>query len=115
MQKRAWMTTFLFKKFLSFFNKLIPSGVSFNNRHLLILDGHGSHVTLEAIKHAKDFGLDMITLPSHTSHALQPLNVYCFKPFKISFLKVRDAIMSRNNHMELDKITLDRWVDQALE
>ncbi len=82
---------------------------------MLILDGHGSHVPLEAIKQAKEFGLDMITLPSHTSHALQPLNVYCFKPFKTSLKKVKDATMSRSNHMELDKITLIRWVDKALK
>jgi len=48
-------------------------------------NGHGNHVTLEAIEHAKDFGLNMITLPSHTSHVLQPLDVSCFKPFKITF------------------------------
>ncbi len=62
----------------------------------------------------KDFGLDMITLPSHTSYALQSLNVSCFKPFKIAFRKVKDIIMSKSNHMELDKIILTRWVDQAL-
>jgi hypothetical protein len=70
MQVKAWMTIFLFKKFLSFFKKLVPSGISQTNCHLLILDGHGSHVTLKAIEQAMDFGLDMITLPSHTSHAL---------------------------------------------
>jgi hypothetical protein len=67
MQKKPWIITLLFKKFLSFFNKSILSGLPFNNRHLLILNGHVNHVTLEAI----EFGLNMITLPSHTSHALQ--------------------------------------------
>jgi hypothetical protein len=38
--------------------------------HLLILDGHGNHVMLEALEHARDIGLDIITLSSHTSHAL---------------------------------------------
>jgi len=47
MQKRAWMTSFLFKEFLTFFKKYVPNGVT-----LVSLDGHGSHVTLEAIKHA---------------------------------------------------------------
>jgi len=55
----------------------------------------------------------MITLPSHTSHALQPLDVSCFKPFKITFRKVKDVAMSRSNHMEPNKITLARWVDQT--
>jgi hypothetical protein len=94
------MIFFLFKEFLFFFNKSILGGVSFSNWHLLILYGHGNHVTLEVIEQAEDFGLDMITLPSHTSHALQPLDVSCFKTFKTTFRKVRDTTMSRNNHME---------------
>jgi hypothetical protein len=57
----------------------------------------------------------MITLPSHTSHDLEPLDVSCFKPFKTTFKKVRNVAMSRNNCMELDKITLDGWVDKVLE
>ncbi len=105
------MTTFLFKKFMYFLNKSVPTGKSFNNQHSLLLDGHGSHVTLKARECAKIFGLDMITLPSHTSHALQALNVSCFKPFKATFKKVKDVTMSRSNHMELDKITLIGWVD----
>ncbi len=60
-------------------------------------------------------GLDMITLPSHTSHDLQPLNVFCFKPFKTTFRKVRYVTMSKNNPMELNKITLVGWVNKALE
>jgi hypothetical protein len=110
-KRKTWMITFLFKKFMYLFNKSIPTGMSFNNRHSLLLDGHGSHVTLKARECAKKFGLDMITLPSHTSHALQPLNVSCFKPFKTTFKKVKDVAMSRSNHMEPDKITLARWVD----
>jgi len=50
MQKNAWMTCFLFKEFLSFFIKLVLGGISQSNHHLLILNGHGSYVTLEAIK-----------------------------------------------------------------
>jgi hypothetical protein len=70
VQTKTWMTSFLFKEFLSFFKRLVVGGIFPNNRHLLALDGHGSHVGLEAIKHAQQFGVDMITLPSHTSHAL---------------------------------------------
>jgi hypothetical protein len=58
------------------------------------------------MKHAQEFRLNMIISPSHTSHALQTLNVFCFKPFKISFKKVKDVTMYRNNHMELNNITL---------
>jgi hypothetical protein len=49
MQTKAWMTSFLFKEILSFFAKLVPSEISQFNQHFLILNGHGSHVILEAI------------------------------------------------------------------
>jgi hypothetical protein len=76
---------------------------------------HGSHVTLEAIEQTKDFGLNMIILPSNTSHALQPLDVACFKPFKTIFKKERDTIMVRKNDIKVDKITLVGWVNKALD
>jgi hypothetical protein len=50
MQKKTWMTTFLFKELLSFFNKSNLGGMSLNNQHLLVIDGHDSHVTLEAME-----------------------------------------------------------------
>jgi hypothetical protein len=68
------MTSFFFKVFLSFFKKLVLGGISPNNRHLLALDGHDSHVTLEVIEQAQQFGLNMITLPSPPP---MPCNIYC--------------------------------------
>jgi hypothetical protein len=56
MQTKAWMTSFLFKEFLSFFKDYVQGGISQTNHHLLILDGHGSHVTLKAIEQAMAFG-----------------------------------------------------------
>jgi hypothetical protein len=48
----AQMTTYLFKEFLSFFKMLVLSGISLTNCHILILDGHGSHVILQTIEQA---------------------------------------------------------------
>ncbi len=75
---------------------------------------HGSHVTLEVIEQAKEFGLNMVTLPSYTSHAFQPLDVACFKPFKSAFGKEKDATMVNNNYCKPNKITLVALADQAL-
>jgi hypothetical protein len=44
----------------------------------------------------------MITLPLHISHAFQPLDVTCLKPFKTTFKGKRDNAMVRNNYNELD-------------
>jgi hypothetical protein len=106
---------FLFKEYLSFFKQFVIGGMCTTNRHLLVLDSHGSHVTLEVVKQAHEFGLDMITLLTHTSHALQSLDISCFKPFKTTFRRVRDVAMANKNYMELYTITLTKWVDQVLE
>ncbi len=41
---------FFIQNFWSFFKRLILGDIFPNNCHLLALDGHGSHVSLEAIK-----------------------------------------------------------------
>jgi hypothetical protein len=69
----------------------------------------------KAIKQAQEFELNMITLHAHTFHALQSLNVSCFKLFKTALKNVKDVIMARNNYMELNKIALVGFVDQALD
>jgi len=87
MQPKAWMTHILFKEWMKHFitNASKEYKVFPTSRHLLILDGHTSHVTLEVIRIAMLNGVDLLTFPSHTSHALQPLDVTCFKPFKVAF------------------------------
>ncbi len=90
---------FLFKKLSTFFKKYIPNGMFLSNWCLWVLDGHGSHGGLNVIEHAieheQEFGLDMSTLPSHTSHVLLPFNVSCFKPLKITF-KTQQSRMQLN-------------------
>ncbi len=82
--------------FLAYFIMFGP----LTNMHLLILDGHGSHVTFEAIEQAKEFGLNMITIHLHTSHAFQPLGVACFN---IS----RPFLKGKETHQCLIRITLN--------
>ncbi len=62
----------------------------------------------------QQFGLDIVTLSSHTYHALQPLDVNCFKLFKITFEK-KKKIMVRNNSCEPNKNTFANWVNKALD
>jgi hypothetical protein len=54
------------KNYLILYMKLVLSDISPSNCHLLTLDGHGSHIILQAIKLAQQCGLDMITLPTRS-------------------------------------------------
>jgi hypothetical protein len=45
---------------------------------LLLVDGHASHATREFITYAQDSHIQVYSLPPHTTHLLQPLDVGCF-------------------------------------
>lgn len=49
---------------------------------LLILDNHGSHISIGIINKARENGIVMLTLPPHCSHVLQPLDISVFSSFK---------------------------------
>lgn len=53
------MTGFLFSAWISHFVRALQNrgGISSTNRHLLILDGHNSHVSLEVVYKAKQNSL----------------------------------------------------------
>ena len=117
MQENGYMDAANFNKWMDYFLNYYESrgNLSLTKRMLLILDGHKSHVTLEVLQKAKAHGLDMVSLPSHTSHALQPLDISCFKPFKQSFRAYRDAWRRQNIGKKVGKQELAQWVSLGLQ
>src|ERR1700723_1894418 len=49
---------------------------------LLLLDGHGSHLTKEFAEYCDENRIILFAIPPHTSHFLQPLDIVLFQPFK---------------------------------
>ena len=93
MQEQAWMTPTLFShKILHFIRSLeSKDGISREKCHLLILDGHNLLVILQVVHKCMMVDLDVLTLPSHTSHRLQPLGISVFRTFKHYFRRYKDA------------------------
>jgi DDE superfamily endonuclease/Tc5 transposase DNA-binding domain len=58
---------------------------------LLVMDGHGSHITAKFIAHCMEHTIDLLILPPHTSHKLQPLDVAVFSPLKRALAAETDA------------------------
>ena len=83
MRKKTWMTRTLFNEWIN--HSLHHIGkiydISTENIYLLIMDGHNSHVTLDVAQTTQIIGLDLLTIPSHTSHGNQPLDVSIIKLF----------------------------------
>ena len=63
---------------------------------LLLLDGHSTHFTPEAIQASKKHGIEVIALPPHTTHQAQPLDVSFFKSLKSHWSNVCHEYMSEN-------------------
>ena len=89
--------------------------LSHTKRMFLILDGHKSHVSLENLLKAKIHGVDMVSLPSYTSHELHSLNISCFKPLKQSFRAYRDAWSKKNIRKKIGKKELAQWISLAFK
>ena len=63
---------------------------------LLIKDGHTSHTSIEVIELACANNVDLLCLPAHTTHILQPLDVGVFKSFKAHFSKTCHKHLATN-------------------
>jgi hypothetical protein len=58
-----------------------------NAPFLLIVDGHGSHETIEFLELARANNVVIFKLPAHTTHCLQPLDVGVFGPLQREWQK----------------------------
>jgi hypothetical protein len=74
---------------------------------LLILDGHGSHLTARFDQLCSQNGIIPICMPPHSSHLLQPLDIGCFAPLKRAYggLIQNKARLGANHIDKLDFIT----------
>lgn len=55
--------------------------------HLLIFDGHLTHLDLVTVENWVKENITIIKLPSHTTNVLQPLDKCCFRRLKLEWGK----------------------------
>jgi DDE superfamily endonuclease len=68
-------------KWLEHFNRQTEEKARGQNR-LLIMDGHGSHLTKEFMDFCFAHKIIPFLLPAHSTHLLQPLDIGVFQSFK---------------------------------
>ena len=62
---------------------------------LLILDGHGSHVTMDFIQYCDEKKILLAIYPPHSTHTLQPLDVVMFSLLAASYKAELAALIDR--------------------
>eukprot|EP00064_Thunnus_orientalis_P026252 superscaffoldBa00016011_g26746 len=92
--KSGWTNEETFVMFLEHF--IHHTDCSIDHLVLLILDNHESHISLKAVKTAKENGVVVLTLPPHTSHRLQPLDKTVYGPLRTYYNRAMDGWMRTN-------------------
>lgn len=88
----GWTDSKLFVKWLLHFVEITKA--SKDSPHILIVDGHNSHKSLDAVDLAREHGIIMITLPPHCTHKMQPLDRTFFKSLKANYNRAADNYMT---------------------
>lgn len=76
----GWMQEAEFLLFLEHFKKQVKPTI--DQKCLLLLDNHVSHVSIYALDFCKNNGIVLLSFPPHCTHRLQPLDRAVFGPFK---------------------------------
>jgi len=90
----GWMSCDNFVKVLEHIVK--HTNCSQENQIILTMDNHDSHIAWDSVTYAKDHGINIMTLPPHTSNKTQPLDLAVFGPFKSFFNKAADSWMLKH-------------------
>jgi hypothetical protein len=77
--KSGWITSEVFVQWLKHFTATVKP--SKNKNVLIVLDRHSTHTeNLEVIELARENGVLLISIPAHTTHQLQPLDISFLNP-----------------------------------
>lgn len=93
-KKKGWSNTEIFSEYIDHFIEYTKP--TKNDPVLLILDNHTSHMAVEIAEKCRNNHIIVLTLPPHTSHYAQPLDVGFMSPFKLKFGQEEKKWMVQN-------------------
>eukprot|EP01102_Stenamoeba_stenopodia_P023070 TRINITY_DN9821_c0_g1_i2.p1 TRINITY_DN9821_c0_g1~~TRINITY_DN9821_c0_g1_i2.p1 ORF type:complete len:118 (+),score=11.18 TRINITY_DN9821_c0_g1_i2:216-569(+) len=105
------MTDEIFLKWLRKFHKVVQR--NHNEKVLLIFDGHGSHLSLEATEFAHQHNIDLYCFPSHLTHLLQPLDISTFNILKRKLTSAVRECAVNDGAFELSKHNI-AWIIRTM-
>lgn len=84
----GWTNDSLGFEWLKYFDRRSREKLdSSNDYRLLILDGHGSHMTVRSFEYCIKHRILLAVFPPHSTHRLQPLDITMFRPFAMNYSK----------------------------
>lgn len=102
--KNGWINEDLFRVWLRHFVNF--TNVSKENPVLLIVDNHASHSSLNIYNFCRNNGVIMLSIPPHTSHRLQPLDLTFFGPLKKAYNMECELFMKSHAYQKITNTDL---------
>ncbi|XP_049944183.1 uncharacterized protein LOC126425255 [Schistocerca serialis cubense] len=107
----GWSNESLFFEWIQHFQNNVKSTI--DDPVLLILDNHSSHIPLDIFEFCKKHSIVMVTIPSHTSNKLQPLDVTFFSSLKSAFNRECDIYMKSQVYQKITPYELAELFNKA--
>ncbi|XP_013859198.1 uncharacterized protein zgc:113274 [Austrofundulus limnaeus] len=108
----GWMHEADFLVYLKHFQ--LHTHSSPENKVLLILDNHPSHLSVESVNFCRSSGIVLLSLPPHCSHKLQPLARTVYGPFKKAVNTACDSWMRSHPGMTMTIYDIPSIVKDSL-
>lgn len=109
----GWMKRENFIQFIQHFIKHVKCTLS--SKVLLLMDNHESHISVEVLDLAKKNGIVLLTIPPHTSHKLQPLDVSVYFPFQHAIDKASQQWMVNHPGQSMTIYSVGELVSKAFQ
>ena len=108
----GWTNNFHGLKWIKHFDSATrPQLQSPEDYRLLLCDGHDSHISADFVAYCIHNHIDLILLPPHSSHLLQPLDVGVFSPLK----RAISNQISRFIRSGITRIQKVEWLERFIE
>ncbi|XP_031350642.1 uncharacterized protein LOC116176287 [Photinus pyralis] len=107
----GWINQDLFLTWLEHFKK--HAKPSLDDPVLLVCDNHGSHISIAMHDFCKKNHIHVVSLPPHTSHRTQPLDVSFYSPLKNAFYRECDLHLKLTGHEKINMSELANLFNKA--
>lgn len=109
-EKSAYITSAIFLQWLK--THFVPRKLA--GKVLLLLDGHSTHCnSVEMLEYANQNNIILLSMPSHTSHYLQPLDRSVFKSLKTHFYEQCRLWLKQNPSRRITRLSFGTLLNKA--
>ncbi|XP_018372981.1 PREDICTED: uncharacterized protein LOC108767549 [Trachymyrmex cornetzi] len=109
--QNGWTNEHLYINWLQHFKNHVKP--THDNPMLIILDNYASHISLAAFEFCKANFITVDTLPPHTSHKTQPLDLTFFGPLKTALYREYELFLSTNAYEKITEYNFAELLNKA--